>query len=400
MDTFNASNQILFSAAEKGQTAEVLLRFAASIGAAAVHVTVGAPPLVRVDGELRRIRDLAAAGDDRGREAADFLSANPLWGAVVTPAAAWRAAAELFARPEQRERFEKTGIVRFVKSLPGVTRYLVTVFRQRGNPAIVCRSLGWGVPTLEDVFRHLPEAREAAERLLAAGEGLVLVAGPAGSGREATLAAMVDFVNGTTPRHVVTVEDPIRYLHRHGRGVVNQREVGEDVESFESGVRSAVESDADVIAAGDVPDAGTADAVVAAAEGGRLVLCAVRAASAEEAAGRVAGLLPESAGSGARRRLAAVLRGVVVQKTLPANGGHGPVVTAAGVLPAVPPLKEALLDGDAAKMAALLRSGTVEGAFPLERALAKLAASGVVDRAEAESRAGDAELFWRFLKLY
>ncbi|WP_141264501.1 MULTISPECIES: type IV pilus twitching motility protein PilT [unclassified Neomoorella] len=377
---------------------EALLRFAAGIGATSIHITVGAPPLLRVDGDLCPIRDLAVPGDDRGQQAADFIATNSFWEMVVTPAIARRVAAELFARPELRERFEQTGTVRFVKSLPGMTRFLVSVFRQRGNPAVVCRALGRSVPSLEDVFRHLPEVKEAVERMLATGEGLILVGGPTGSGKAATLAAMVDFINRTSPRHVITVENPIRYLHRHARGVVNQREVGEDVDNFENGVKSALYSDADVIVAGDVPDAGTADAVVVAAETGRLTVCAVRAASAEETVARVARLIPAQESGGPVCRLAAVLHGVVVQKAI--CGADGGRVVAAGVLPAVPPLKDVLLAGDVTRMAAILHSGSVDGAFPLERALAKLAATDIIDRAKAECRAGDADLFWRFLKLY
>ncbi|MGB9849140.1 MAG: type IV pilus twitching motility protein PilT [Moorellaceae bacterium] len=394
-----ANNQTPIPPSGEGQAVEALLRFAATIGASAVHITVGAPPLLRLGNDLWSLRDIAEMEDEKAKKATSFLSANPAWGIIMTPTSAWRAVAEIFTRPDLRERFERTGTTRFVRPLPGLTRYLVTVFRQRGNPAIVCRSLGQGVPSLEDLFRHLPEAKDTVERLLTTGAGLVLVASPPGGGRDTTLAAMIDFINRTSLRHVVTIEAPIRYLHRHSRGIVNQREVGEDVESFESGVKAAAESDADVIAVGDVPDAGTADALVAAAEGGRLVLCAVRAASAEEAVRRIADLLPENLGGGPARRLVPVLRGVVVQKAVPSPNGRGTVV-AAGVLPAAGPLGNALLSGDSSRTASLLRTGPVDGAFPLERSLAKLAASGAVSRTDAESRAGDVELFWHYLKLY
>lgn len=303
-------------------------------------------------------------------------------------------AAELLSHDERRRAaFEARGSARFAVSVPGLSRFRVSLFRQRGSPAAGVRVLGRGAPDLEGLFPDLPEVREGLSSLALSGGGLVVAAGPAGSGKTSTLAAMVDFANRKRAVLIVTVEDPIEHLHAHAASVVSQREVGEDAESVAAGVAEAAAAGADLIMAGDVPDAAAAEAVVAAAEAGRLVLCAARAGSLEEALFA----LPDLAGSaGARARYAAAVRAVVFQKAVPASGCGRTV--AAGVY----------LLSRAARLA--LRSGDREGAVaaargagagcPLERSLARLAAAGKVRLEDAEEAAEDAELFWRYMRLF
>jgi len=385
----------VFLTAGSERKVEELLNLVVEVGASGVHLTVGAPPTLRVDGKLWRLPDLASSGPERAKEkAAAFLAEKLKWRNPVTPVLAESLTAELLTRDQHRNTFENRGTVRFALSVPGLSRFRVSVFRQRGCPAISVRALGRGVPDLDALFEPLPEAREALLKLAEAREGLIVVAGPAGSGKTATLTALTDRINRTRALHVVTVEDPIEYLHSHALSVVDQREVGEDTESVAAGVASAVAAGADVVVAGDVQDGAAADAVLAAAEAGKLVLCAVRSSSLEDAVFALADMI---GGTSALQRLASALRAVVFQKTVPSNREEGRVV-AAGVYSVVRPAKLAIRNGDRIQAVSVLRNDG--GRCPLERSLARLVASGLVALEDAEECAEDMELFWRYMRLF
>lgn len=377
--------------AGNGRKMEDLLKMAVGIGASDVHLTAGVPPVLRVEGKVWRLPDLASSGPEKVKaRVADFLSEKPKWGNHVTPALVESFTADLLAREHHRTLFERQGEVRFALSMPGLSRFRVSIFRQRGCPAINIRMLGRGVPDLDALFEPLPEVREALSRLVQAEGGLIIIAGPAGSGKSTTLAALIDCINRTRALHVVTIENPVEYLHVHAKSVVNQREVGEDVESVAAGVVAAVAADADVVAAAGVPDGPAADAVIAAAEAGKLVFCEVRASSLGDAVFALADLAGTAA---VPQRLASVLRAVVFQKTVPRcdRTGH---VTVAGVYPLSRAARLVIRNGDRERVAASIRGGGI--ARPLEHLLAGLVASGLVSPEDAEEYSDDPDLFWQF----
>jgi len=233
---------------------EELLKRAMARAASDLHITAEAPPVVRVQGRIQALD-----------------------GAVIR-APDTEAFAEALLDEQRRQKFRNTGEVSMSYSVSGLGRFRVMVFRQRGSVALSVRLVYPGIPGLADVGLP-PILGDFAMRAA----GLVLVTGPRGSGKTLALAGMVDYINGHKNAHVVTLEDPIEYLHKHRRSIVNQREVGVDTPSFAHGLRSATRQDPDVLAVGDVLDAETTRLCLEAACSGCLVLCATRAPGIEGA---------------------------------------------------------------------------------------------------------------------
>jgi len=222
------------------------------------------------------------------------------------------------------------------------------------------------------------------------------VTGPTGSGKSTTLAAMVDHVNRTSERHVITLEDPIEYLHRHGRGVVNQREVGEDVESFAEGLRAALREDPDVILVGEMRDLETIATAITAAETGHLVLSTLHTNTAAETVERVVDVFLPHQQQQVRVQLAGVLQGVLSQQLLPRKDGRGRVC-AVEVLVATHAVRSLIREGKTHQIPSAIQTGASEGMVPMDRALADLVLAGLVSREDAEERAVDPKLFARYL---
>ncbi len=225
--------------------------------------------------------------------------------------------------PEDRsERFHSAGEVDFAYGVPGVGRFRANVFRQRGSTSMVLRRLRFGGPTFEEL--HLPEVvRKLAEEP----RGLVLVTGPTGSGKTTTLAAMIEHINGTKQAHIVTVEDPIEVLFRDDEASINQREVGNDTESFQSALRAALRQDPDVILIGEMRDTETVRAALQAAETGHLVLSTLHTVDATETVNRVLDFFPPHQQQQIRLTLAGALRGIICQRLVQTvDGGRTPGV--------------------------------------------------------------------------
>jgi twitching motility protein PilT len=257
-----------------------------------LHVKVGTPPKIRQSGALLPL--------DRGSLSHDEMEAI---GTAIVP-------------PERVDRFEAAGEVDFAYSLPGVGRFRVNVFRQRGSVSAVARMLRFGGPSFDEM--GLPEV---IRRLADEQRGLVLVTGPTGSGKTTTLAAMIEHVNHTRQGHIVTIEDPIEVLFRDDVASINQREVGNDTESFLSALRAALRQDPDVILIGEMRDTETVRTSLQAAETGHLVLSTLHTVDATETVNRVVDFfLPEQQGQ-VRLTLAGALRGIVCQRLVHARDG-------------------------------------------------------------------------------
>jgi twitching motility protein PilT len=374
-----------------------LLTLAVRCGASDLHLTVGVPPVLRLHGRLWKLTDLAASGPAEAKREAEVVMAH--WPEVcgpLTPTLADRVAKELLGEGRHREEFERRGNADLAKSVPGLSRFRVNVYRQRGNCAAVYRVLSSRIPPLDELFAHAPGTAEVMRRLAELPRGLVLVTGPTGSGKSTTLAAMVDHINRTSERHVITLEDPIEYLHRHGRGIVNQREVGDDVASFAEGLRAALREDPDVILVGEMRDLETIATAITAAETGHLVLSTLHTNTAAETVERIIDVFPPHQQRQVRVQLAGVLQGVLSQQLLPRKDGRGRVC-AVEVMVATHAIRALIREGKTHMIPGAIQTGSPEGMVPMDRALADLVLMGLVSREDAEDRAVDPKLFARYL---
>ncbi|HJV04597.1 MAG TPA: PilT/PilU family type 4a pilus ATPase [Actinomycetota bacterium] len=257
-----------------------------------LHLKAGSAPLARIDGVLFRL------GDER-------LSAGDT-----------DAVARQICPQERLQELHHRGATDFAYGVPGLARFRVNAFRQRGSVSIVMRLVRVGSASLEEL--GLPPV---VHRLAEEPRGLVLVTGPTGSGKTTTLAAMIDHINETRPCHIVTIEDPIEVLHPDRMAAVNQREVSVDCESFIDAMRSAMRQDPDVILIGEMRDAETVQAALAAAETGHLVLSTLHTIDAQETVNRVVDFFPPYQQHQVRVTLSGALRGILCQRLVPRKGG-------------------------------------------------------------------------------
>jgi twitching motility protein PilT len=270
------------------------LRLVADQQASDLHFHAGTAPLVRHDGDLVPLPFRVLSDDEARRFLLEVLTL------------------------EQKETLEAEQQVDFLYAIPGVARFRANVFRQRMGLSAVFRVIPDHIPTLEDLM--LPPA---VFKLTQAQNGLVLVTGPTGSGKSTTLAAMVQEINRTSDRHIITIEDPIEFVHAARRSVITQREVGSHVESFAAGLRSALREAPDVLVVGEVRDQETAQLALAAAETGVLVFGTLHANSAARVVDRILDMLPEEVRDQMRGVLSVMLRGVISQRLCKKAQGDG-----------------------------------------------------------------------------
>ena len=265
-----------------------MLKVANERGASDLHVTVGVPPKIRIDGELTDIADERIMPADAE--------------ALIMPII-----------PEHaKKQLQEKGESDFSYAVVGVGRYRVNAFRQRGSYACVIRIVGTRIPTPQEL--GLPESVVALTELK---RGLVVVTGPTGSGKSTTLASLVDVINSTQNVNVITLEDPIEYLHRHNKAIVNQREIGVDSFSYTSALRAALREDPDVIMVGEMRDLDTISTAITAAETGHLVLSTLHTTGAANTIDRIIDVFPPHQQQQIRIQLAGVLESVISQQLLP-----------------------------------------------------------------------------------
>ncbi|MGE5815978.1 MAG: type IV pilus twitching motility protein PilT [Acidobacteriota bacterium] len=294
-----------------------LLTSAVRAGASDLHLKVGSYPMMRVSGSLLPISTLARV------EQADTAAL----------------AASMLA-PEQREKFERLREIDLAYSQSGLGRFRVNIFQQRGSIGIVMRVIPTKVPTIDEL--NLPPV---LKKIADEERGLVLVTGTTGSGKSTTLAAMIDHINRTTACHVMTVEDPIEYLHRDNLSMINQREVLVDTPSFAHALRSALRQDPDVILVGEMRDFETIETALAAAETGHLVFSTLHTVDATETINRIIAVFPPHQQRQVRLQLASVLRAAISQRLLPRADGLGRV-PGVEVLIGTPFIRDCIIDKD------------------------------------------------------
>ena len=321
-----------------------------------LHVKVPAPPLTRVHGEL-----------------APLPGVEPLEGEDTD--AALR---QILTDPRLLEEFEREGEVDFAYSIPGLSRFRVNAFRQRGSVSIACRAIPFQVRTIDDL--GLPPV---IRRLADEQRGIVLLTGTTGSGKSTTLAAMVDHINSTRARHVITLEDPIEYLHRDKLSIINQREVGSDTESFARAMRRVLRQDPDVILIGEMRDEETVRTALAAAETGHLVLSTLHTLDATETVNRIIDFFPPHLQQQARVMLAATLRGAVGQRLVLRAGGRGRVAVCE-VLVSTGRVQDLILNPqETGRLTEVIGEGEYYGMQTFDQALLEHVMEGTVDEATA-----------------
>ncbi|WP_312027282.1 type IV pilus twitching motility protein PilT [Paenibacillus typhae] len=271
-----------------------LLYMAFASKASDLHISVGSPPVMRIDGKL-----------------------IPLDGARVSPEEA-AYMADLLLGSERSVEFRNKGEFDFSYPLDDGVRYRVNVYRQRGQVSIAARSIPAQIPSMEQL--SLPGVLSS---LAMKPQGLILVTGPTGSGKSSTLAAMLNYINRTASKHIVTLEDPIEFLHSHGTCLIDQREVGSDTGSFASGLRAVLRQDPDVILVGEMRDLETISAAVTAAETGHLVMATLHTTDAPQTIDRIIDTFPGHQQGQIRSQLASVLLAVLSQRLFPRAGGKG-----------------------------------------------------------------------------
>ena len=341
---------------------EPALKLLVAMGGSDLHLAAGCPPTVRVRGELEPV---PGAADLTARETESVLAS------MVDDAV-------------KLAEFENEGEVDFSCEVSDVARVRVNAFRQRGSVALVCRTIPNHVPQLEELGVPDVVGRLADEQ-----RGIVLVTGATGSGKSTTLAAMVDHINRTKARHVVTIEDPIEFVHRNRRSIVNQREVGADTASFRRALRRVLRQDPDVILIGEMRDEETVGAALSAAATGHLVLSSVHTVDAPETINRIAEFFPPHQERQLRAMLAGTLTGIVSQRLLPTADAKDRAV-ACEVLVSTPRVRDMIIDAEKTPQ---LRDAIAEGEYygmtTFDQALLALHRAGTISLDDALRAATD-----------
>jgi len=318
-----------------------------------LHLKIPSPPMIRVHGELSPVP-----------------GSEPL-----KPEDTEAALRQIVTDQSLLEEFDSVGEADFSYAIPGLSRFRVNAFRQRGTVAIVCRAIPFQVRTIDDLGLP-PVIRTLAEEQ----RGIILLTGTTGSGKSTTLAAMVDHINSSRSRNIITLEDPIEYLHRDKRSIISQREVGMDTESFGRAMRRVLRQDPDVILIGEMRDEETVRTALSAAETGHLVLSTLHTLDATETINRIIDFFPPHLQQQARVMLAATLRGVVGQRLVKRVGGEGRVAVCE-VLVATGRVQDLILNPtETGRLTEVISEGEYYGMQTFDQALLGHVMAGRVDR--------------------
>lgn len=336
---------------------ESILATAVAQGASDIHLRVGKPPLVRVGGKL-----------------------FPLDVPVVTPDWAAECVHSSLGSAQARAEYAEKGDHDFALEVAGVGRFRANAYRSRGLDSMVLRHVREEIPSLEQL--GLPDS---VRKLALAASGLVLVCGPTGSGKSTTLAAMVGLINSERSFHILTIEDPLEFLHADRMSSVSQREIRIDTADFASALRAGLRQDPDVIVIGEIRDAETMGIALQAAETGHLVLASIHAASVTDAVQRSIDLFPPQEQAHARAVLSEVLQGVVSQRLVPSMTPHQRALILE-IAASTPRVREAIADsGKTADLVGIMQEGEFYGMFTLQQDAVRRVLAGQVSLEAAES---------------
>lgn len=359
-----------FSMHEAKRELDELLSLLVERGGSDLHITAGIAPCFRVNGELKPLE---------GRDRLLPVDTETLIRSILSDAL-WH-------------RFETTQELDTAYALPGVSRFRVNVYRQRGAVGAVMRAIPHKIRGLEEL--GLPQSVENFAHLP---RGLVLVTGPTGSGKSTTLASLLDVANQTRAAHIVTIEDPIEYLHRHGRSVVNQREVGSDTADFSVALKHVLRQDPDIILVGELRDLETTSVAVTAAETGHLVLATLHTQSAAQTIDRLIDIYPPHQQQQIRAQLSNCLQGVVTQALAPRKDGMGRTIICE-IMTATSAIRNLIREGKVHQIPSFLQSSSDAGMISFDQHLAQRYADQVISKSTALELAHDPNEFKRLARI-
>lgn len=336
---------------------DAALRFMFESGGSDLHIKVPAPPMQRLNGVLQPIPNTDKVMPDDSLGVLKHITRD---------------------KPEKFDEFQETGEVDFAYPLPGVARFRVNAFTQRGSCSIVMRAIGMDIKTIDELM--LPPA---IKKLSEEERGIILVTGTTGSGKSTTLAAMIKHINDTDPKHIITLEDPIEFLHRDNKAIIQQREVGADTESFVRALRRILRQDPDVILIGEMRDEETVETGLSAAETGHLVFSTLHTLNATETINRIIDFFPLHQNKQVRAMLAGTLQGIISQRLVRTVDGKGrvPIVE---VMVATNRIKDMIVDPEqTAKIEEAIAEGSYYGMQTFDQALLTHLKAGNITMDEA-----------------
>nr|WP_246624562.1 type IV pilus twitching motility protein PilT [Oceanobacter mangrovi] len=339
-----------------------LLAFSAKQGASDLHLSAGLPPMIRVDGDVRRINVPALAHKDVHALVYDIMN------------------------DKQRKDYEEFYETDFSFEVPGVARFRVNAFNQNRGPGAVFRTIPSKVLNMDQlgmgqVFKDLANVPR----------GIVLVTGPTGSGKSTTLAAMIDYINDSKHDHILTIEDPIEFVHESKKALINQREVHRDTLGFNEALRSALREDPDVILVGEMRDLETIRLALTAAETGHVVFGTLHTTSAAKTIDRIVDVFPAEEKSMVRSMLSESLQGVISQTLLKKIGGGR--VAAHEIMVGTPAIRNLIREDKVAQMYSAIQTGAAYGMITMDQSLKNLVARGMVSKDAAREKSKNPDQF-------
>ncbi|MCK4965949.1 type IV pilus twitching motility protein PilT [bacterium] len=340
-----------------------LLEFSMKKGASDLHLSSGSPPMMRMHGEMKKINIPNFTKDDIHYMIYDIMN------------------------DEQKKRFEENREIDFSCQLGGIGRFRVNIFFQQNGEAAVFRTIPTKIMTFEEL--KLPEILKT---LADKEKGMILVTGPTGSGKSTTLAAIIDYINKTRKGHIITIEDPIEFVHESKNCMVNQREVGANTHSFANALRSALREDPDIILVGEMRDLETISLAITSAETGHLVFGTLHTSSAGKTVDRIIDVFPTNQQQQIRAMFAESIEGVIAQKLLPRKDGKGRAA-ALEIMLGTTAIRNLIREGKTFQIPSMIQTGISIGMQSLDYALKNMVKEEIVDSAVAVHYAQDRKSF-------
>ncbi|WP_282192795.1 type IV pilus twitching motility protein PilT [Romboutsia ilealis] len=338
-----------------------LLEIGVELGASDIHITVDSPPIARVKGSFIKLREENLSKEDT------FQMAKEITG------------------PKKFKILEEHGEVDLSVSIESRDRFRVNAYKQRGNYAIAIRTITSQIPSFKTLGLPNVVASFAEKH-----KGLVLVTGPTGSGKSTTLASLIDIINSTQERHIITLEDPIEYVHHHKKGIVNQREIGNDTDSFNAALRAALRQDPDVILVGEMRDPETVSIALTAAETGHLVFSTLHTVGSAKTIDRIVDMFPAEQQQQIRTQLSTVCEGVISQQLIKTTDGRNRVA-ALEVMVTTPAIRNLIRENKTYQIQNIIQTSSKIGMQSMDQELVNLFRQGKISKESVLSRCTDFE---------
>lgn len=345
-----------------------LLEQTVAKNASDLHLTVGVTPIMRINGKLISVNRQKLLPNDTEQFAKEILK-------------------------DDYQNYNNTGEMDTSYSVPGIGRFRINIYKQRSSTAIAIRVVGLKIPSLDEL--NMPSVlKDLTNRK----KGLVLVTGPTGCGKSTTLAAMVNEINNTRASHIITLEDPIEYLHKHNRSIINQREIGKDTKNYSNALKAILREDPDVILVGEMRDIETISIALTAAETGHLVLSTLHTIGAAKTIDRIIDVFPPYQQQQVKIQLSAVIQGIISQQLIPRNDGNGRIA-AVEIMVSTPAIQNLIREGKTYQIQSSIQTGSKYGMKTMDMDLIKLYKNKFISHEMALTYSVDKELVKRLISI-